>query len=352
VSSFHAALLDSCTLRQSVPSVHPRSSRQGLPVNRRVFISVMGGSVIAAPLAAEAQPARKSRLVGILEPGRSPGFASGVRTHLADLGWTMRYEARYAEGHPERFPALAADLVRLNVDLLLTVGSHATKAAKDTTATIPIVFIGVAAPLRARVVMSLARPGGNVTGATDQIGDLPSKILQLITDVSPRSSRIGIIEDFTNPSENDEGRAQFDRMVQQHGLTVIRADARTPDDIDAAFRVLVRDRVGALIVATTPALAFDRNRVASLAMQHRLPTIGYGRVWVEAGLLMSYYPDVSELLRQAADYVDRILKGARPADLPVVQPTRFELILNLKTARTLGLTVPQSLLVRADQVID
>jgi len=321
-------------------------------MNRRVFISVMGAIVVAAPLAAEAQPARKSRLVGILEPGRSPGFASVVRTHLADLGWTMRYEERYAEGHPERFPALAADLVRLNVDLLLTVGSHATKAAQDTTTTIPIVFIGVAAPLRARVVMSLARPGGNVTGLTDQIGDLSTKILQLITDVSPRSSRIGILEDFTNPSENDGGRAQFDRMAQQHGLTVIRADARTPDDIDAAFRMLVRERVGALIVATTPALVFDRNRVASLAMQHRLPTIGYGRGWVEAGLLMSYYPDLSELLRQAADYVDRILWGARPADLPVVQPTRFELILNLKTARTLGLTIPQSLLVRADQVID
>jgi len=264
----------------------------------------------------------------------------------------MRYEERYAEGHPERLPALAADLVRLNVDLLLTVGSHATKAAKDTTTTIPIVFIGVAAPLRARVVMSLARPGGNVTGTTDQIGDLSTKILQLITDVSPRSSRIGILEDFTNPSENDAGRAQFDRMAQQHGLTVIRADARTPDDIDAAFRKLVRERVGALIVATTPALVFDRNRVASLAMQHHLPTIGYGRGWVEAGLLMSYYPDLSELLRQAADYVDRVLRGARPADLPVVQPTRFELILNLKTARTLGLTIPQSLLVRADQVID
>ena len=320
-------------------------------MDRRVFL-MMGGIVVAIPPAAAAQQARKSRLVGILEPGRPPGLVSAVRTRLADLGWTMRYEARYAEGHPERFPALAADLVRLNVDLLLTVGSHATKAAKDRTSTIPIVFIGVASPLGAGVVTSLARPGGNVTGATDQIGDLATKILQLITDVAPQSSRIGILEDFTNPSENDRGRAEFDRMAQQHGLAVIRADVRTPDDIDAAFRMLVRERVGALIVATTPALVFDRERVGSLAMRHHLPTIGYGRNWVEAGLLMSYYPNFSELLRQAADYVDRILKGARPADLPVVQPTGFALVLNLKTARALGLTIPHSLLVRADQVID
>ena len=169
---------------------------------------------LVAPLAAEAQQAPKSVRVGILEPDRPPGSVSAFRTRLADLGWTIQYESRYAEGRPERFPALAADLVRLDVNLLLTVGSHATKAAKDATATIPIVFIGVASPVEAGVVASLARPGGNVTGATDQLADLAGKVLQLITEAVPKSSRIGILQDSTNPSESTRGRALCARMSE------------------------------------------------------------------------------------------------------------------------------------------
>jgi len=321
-------------------------------VHRRSFVAALGGLIAAAPLAAMAQKAPKLHRVGILEPAGPPGSTAEFRARLADLGWTIQYESRYAEGRPERLGDLAADLARLNVDLILTLGTHATKAAKGATGAIPIVFVGVASPINARVVTSLARPGGNVTGATDQLADLATKVLQLIAEIAPKRTRIGVLEDFTNPSESDRGRGQFDRLAQQHGLTIARADVRTPDDVDTAFRTLARDRVEALIVGTTPALVFERERVARLAAQNHLPTIGYGRAWVEAGLLMSYYPSFSDLLRQAADYADRIFKGARPADLPVVQPTRFELLFNLKTAKAIGLRIPPSLLARADQLIE
>ena len=268
------------------------------------------------------------------------------------LGWTIQYQSRYAEGRPDRFPALAADLVRLSVDALLTFGSHATKAAKDATATIPIVFVGVASPIEAGLVASLAKPGGNVTGATDQLVDLTGKTLQLITETVPKSTRVGVLRDPTNPSDSARGREDFDKIAQQHGLTIVRVDVRTSDDIEPAFNMLSRERVGALLVGSTPALFNHRDRVAKLALQHRLPTIAYGRGWVDAGLLMSYSPNYSELFRQAADYVDRILKGAKPADLPVVQPTKFTLVISTKTATALGFTVPASLLQRADQVIE
>lgn len=284
----------------------------------RTAVFVLG--CLMVPLAAEAQQAPKSVRVGILEPDKAPGSVSAFRTRLADLGWTIQYESRYAEGRPERFPTLAADLVRLDVNVLLTVGSHAAKAAKDATVTIPIVFVGVASPIEAGVVASLARPGGNVTGATDQLADLAGKALQLISETVPKSSRIGVLQDSTNPSGSARGREDLDRMAQPRGLTIVRADVRAPDDVDAAFETLSRERVGALIVASTPALFHQRNRIAKLALQNRLPTISHGRFWVEAGLLMSYSPNRSDLLRQAADYVDRILKGANPADLPSCNP--------------------------------
>jgi putative ABC transport system substrate-binding protein len=300
----------------------------------------------------EAQQAPKSYRVGILEPDKPPGSVSAFRSRLADLGRTIQYESRYAEGRVERLPALAADLVRLDVNVLLTVGSHATKAAKDATATIPIVFVGVASPVTAGVVASLARPGGNVTGATDQLNDLAGKALQLITEAVPKSSRIGVLWDPTNPSGSARGWENYNQMAQQHGLTIVRAEVGAPDDVDAAFDTLSRQRVGALLVPSTPALLQQRDRVVKLALQNRLPTICYSRFWVERGLLMSYSPNFSDLLRQAADYVDRILRGAKPADLPVVQPTKFDLVINLKTAKTLGLTIPQSLLGRADQIVE
>ena len=315
-----------------------------------VFVLVLG--CLAVPLTPGAQEASKSYRVGILEPGKPPGSVSAFRTRLAELGWTIQYDSRYAEGRPERLAALAADLVRLEVNVLLTVGSHATRAAKDATATIPIVFVGVASPVAAGVVASLARPGGNVTGATDQLADLAGKMLQLITEAVPKRSRIGVLWDSTNPSVSARDWENYDRVAKQRGLTIVRADVRVPDDVDRAFHTLSRERVGALIVGSTPALVQQRDRVVKLALQNRLPTICYSRLWVEAGLLMSYSPNFADLSRQAADYVDRILKGAKAAELPVVQPTKFNLVINMKTATALGLTIPPSLLQRADQIVE
>jgi len=320
-------------------------------MERRAFVTGLA-ALLARPLAGEAQQAAKLYRIGILDPGEERRAFMPFRTRLADLGWTIQFESRFADGQPERLPALAAQLVRLNVDVLFTVGSSATRAAKDATATIPIVFVGVSSPIEAGVVASLARPGGNVTGATDQLGDLGGKRLQIITEIAPKASRIGSLTDLSNPSLSTRARDNFVKLAQQRGLTIIRADVRRPEDLDAAFVTLLHERAEALIVDMSPALVRQRDLVAKLALQNRLPTISGGPQMVEAGLLISYYPNWSGIYRQAADHVDRILKGAKPADLPVVQPTKFELGINLKTAKALGLTIPPSLLLRADQVIE
>jgi len=200
-------------------------------------------------------------------------------------------------------------------------------------------------------VASLARPGANVTGATDQLGDLQGKLLQLVSETVPHGSRIGMLTDFSNPGNTAGERAHFARIAQERGLAVIWADVRRPEDLDAAFATLSSGRVEALIVAVTPALLRERERVGKFAVHNKLPTISQGPGMVEAGLLMSYHPERADIWRQAADQVDRIFRGARPADLPVVQPTKFELVINLKTAKALGLTIPPSLLGRADEVI-
>ena len=324
--------------------------------SRRRFTAALAGGILAKPLAAEAQRAARSYVIGILDPGNPPTGPGptyiAFRNRLAELGRAIQIEARYADGQPERLPALAADLVRLNVDLLVPIGSHATKAAKDATTTVPIVFFGVSSPVAAGVVASLARPGANVTGATDQLGDLQGKLLQLLSETVPHGSRIGMLTDFSNPGNTAGERAHFARIAQERGLAVIWADVRRPEDLDAAFATLSSGRVEALIVAVTPALLRERERVGKFAVHNKLPTISQGPGMVEAGLLMSYHPERADIWRQAADQVDRIFRGARPADLPVVQPTKFELVINLKTAKALGLTIPPSLLARADEVIE
>jgi putative ABC transport system substrate-binding protein len=310
--------------------------------------------LFAAPLTLEAQHAAPRYRIGVLSPTALPPAFNVFRNRLTDLGYvegrTIQFESRNAEGHPERLPALAADLVRLKVDVLVTLGTQATNAAKQATSTIPIMFLGVASPVEAGIVMSLAQPGGNVTGATDQIVDLGGKVLQLVTEIAPKRSRIGFLGDFTSPGSIRMQKG-LDQQAQQIGMALVPINVRTPEDLDAAFATLSRERARALMVASTPALIQTRDRVATFAIQNRLPSIGYTRSMVEAGLLMSYGTSWSELAKRAAEYVDRILKGAHPAELPVVQPTAFEFIINLKTAKTLGLTIPPSLLGRADEVI-
>jgi putative ABC transport system substrate-binding protein len=313
-------------------------------------------NLVLAPLAAVGQQAGNVYRIGILAssppgPEASPG---PFRTRLAELGYTERtiqYEFRYAEGRPDRFPALAADLVRLKVNVIVTGGGFATKAAMEATTTIPIVFQGITSPVAGGYVASLARPGGNVTGVTDQGIDIGVKRLQLLSETVPKHSRIGWLVDFSIPDVVHEWQ-EVNKATQRLGIELVPVEVRRPEDLEPAFVTLSRERARAIFVRSTPALSHLRGQVAALALKNRLPTLGISRAHAEAGLLMSYGPLPGFLGRRAADYVDRILKGAKPADLPVEQPTRFELVINLKTAKALGLTIPQSLLLRVDQVIE
>jgi ABC-type uncharacterized transport system substrate-binding protein len=331
-------------------------------LTRTAVIAVLLLSVTSMTLApADAQPSKRTPVVGILgnTPPTTPQAAriwEGFGLRLRESGWvdekTIRIEWRWSDGRPERFPELAAELVRLGVDVLLTSGSPATKAAKEATGTIPIVFVGAADPVGAGYVASLASPGGNVTGVTNQLSDLTGKWLQLAQDMVPRLRHIAIMW-----SPVDAGSALSFKDSQDTyarlGIKLTSVPVTAPEDFPGGFEILSRERPDFLIVHPSPVLVRHRQRVAEFAVQNRLPTSTAFRVMTEDGsILMSYGPDVADLLRQAAGYLDRILKGARPADLPVEQPTKFELVINLKTAKALGLTIPPSLLQRADQVIE
>ncbi len=275
---------------------------------------------------------------------------------LRESGWaegeSVRFEMRFAAGRSERFPEQAAELVKLNVDVIVAAGSQATKAAMEATRTIPIVFIAVSHPIEAGFVQSLARPGGNVTGVTNQLSDLADKTLQLAREVAPRLSHVGIVWTPVDPG-SVRGLEDAQGRYPNLGIRVTSAPVRSPEDFEAAFEILSRERPDFLIVHPTPVVSQNRQRVAEFALRKRLPTITGYRAMVEDGsVMMSYGPDFADLFRQGGLYVNKILRGARTADLPVVQPTRFDLVINLKTAKVLGLTIPPSLLLRADQVIE
>jgi ABC-type uncharacterized transport system substrate-binding protein len=320
------------------------------------LVLVVGASM--TPPAARAQSTKRTAVIGVLVVGNTPESArnfDAFKQSVRESGWvdgeTVRLEWRFSEGRPERFPELAAELVRLKSDVIVAAGSQATKAAMGATATIPIVFLAAAEPVGAGFVASLARPGGRVTGVTNQFGDLPGKILQLAREVAPRLRHVGIV---WNP--NDPGSAlgfkKDQELCASLGIKVTSAPVRSPEDFEAAFEILSRERLDFLMVHPTPVVAVHRQRVAEFARRKRLATITYGRSLVEDGsLIMSYGPDNADIFRTAGLFVDKILKGFKPADLPVEQP-KFELVINLKTAKALGLTIPPSVLGRADQVIE
>jgi len=320
-------------------------------MGRREFIARTAIVTLVVPLAAEAKQEPKIYRVGILSTQKAPAgpVADPFATRLAELGRKIEYVPRYADLQLERLPALAADLVRLNVDVIFADGPFATKAARDATSLIPIVFAGGSFPVERGFVASLARPGGNVTGATDLTGEIQAKLIQFITETVPNRSRVGYLIDSLGYGVR--GKQRIDEMAQRRGLTIVWVTVKGPEDLDAAFDTLSRERAGALIVIVTPVLIAERDRVGRLALHHRLPTFTMGRGMIEAGLLMSYHADWSDVLRQAANQVDRILRGAKPADLPVVQPTKFEFLINMRTAKSLGLTIPPSVLLRADEVM-
>ena len=321
---------------------------------RRVFIRTMAAGLFAAPLAASAQPAGKIPRIGVLSPD-SPGplpLLDSFRQELRKLGYVegenIAIEYRFAGAKPERLPNLAAELVRLKVDVILTINTAASQAAKGATKTIPIVFTFVAEPVD--LVPSLAQPGGNITGLTTLTAELSAKRLELIKEALPGTSRVAFLWNSANLI-GTRGFKETERASRPLGIQLYALGLKGPDELQTAFKAASRERVGALFVWEDAVLIHLRTRVLDLAAKHRLPAAAQNREFVEAGGLLSYGSNLPDHFRRAAYYVDKILRGAKPADLPVEQPTKFELVINLKTAKALGLTIPQSLLQRADEVI-
>ena len=265
-------------------------------------------------------------------------------------GKNLAVEWRFADGKNERLPGLATELVQLKVDFILTAGEPPTGAAQKATTTIPIVMGNSIDPVGSGFVASLARPGGNITGLSSLLGDLGPKHFEMLRSMVPRLSRVAVLMNPTNP-----GHAMILKSVQtaaqKSGAKLLPVQARNPQEIESAFSTMARENAEAVIVANDGVFAQDQRRIAELAAQHRLPSVTLRREYAEAGGLMSYGPSFLDQYRRAASYVDKILKGAKPADLPVEQPTKFELVINGKTAKALGLKIPQSLMISADKVI-
>jgi len=324
-------------------------------MDRRGFIHTLAGGLLAAPLAAEAQRAGKVPRIGYLHMVSivSP-FLQMLGQGLRDLGYVedqdFAFEYRSADGKVERLPTLAADLVHLNVDLIVTTTAPAARAAKEATTTIPIVMVGVNYdPLALGYVASLARPGGNVTGLFFLHLDLLAKRLGVFKEMLPSVGRVAVLSD---PLSADQLK-QVEVVNRSLGFKLHPVELREPQlDVESAFRAAVRSRAEGLFVLETVNIFRERSQIAQLALKHRLPTSFAFREYVDAGGLASYGVNFPDMGRRAAIYVDRILKGAKPGDLPVEQATKFEFVINLKTAKALSLTIPPSLLQRADQVIE
>lgn len=321
-------------------------------------VTVLALALLAAFSAAEAQQPGKVPRIGYLSLASDTGIArdylAAFRDGLRALGHVdganIVIEPRHADGRRERLPELAGELIRLKVDVLVTFGS--ASAAKQATNTVPIVFIVEPDPVGTGLVASLAHPGGNITGISDSHADLVPKRLELLKEVVPRATRVGVLLNPANHNAPSQLKTAQDAGPAL-GLTVVPVEVKGParEDLDRAFATMGRERLAALLVLGDSALSIHRTRIAELAIKHRLPTAGTARAWAEGGLLMAYGANFIELFRRAATYVDIIVKGAKPADLPVEQPTTFNLVINLKTAKALGVTLPPSLLLRASEVI-
>jgi len=328
---------------------------------RRIGLAVvLALGLTLAPIAAGAQQTVKVPLLGILSPGSPPSEAvrqgSPFLAQLRELGWhegSIAVEPRYAEGSLERLPALAVELVRLHVDIIVTIGTPAAIAAKQATSTIPIVITsGVEDPVRLGLVASFARPGGNVTGSvTGGFEGLGGKRLELLKEVSPRLARLAVLYNPANPSHTIQS-PEYDAALKALGVQQQYVAVREAKELDHALAEIPKGMPDALLIATDPITAEHAKTIADFAVRSRLPTTAEASLFPEAGALMSYGASRSAQFRQAASYVDKILKGRKPADLPVERATKLELVINLKTAKAIGLTIPQMLLLRADQVIE
>ena len=322
------------------------------------FLVILTLSLLVAPRTAEAQQATHVHRIGRLSPG-SPtepnpnleAFRQGLRTLGYVEGQNLIMESRYAEGREERLPALAAELVRLQVEVIVAGGTSTIRAVQHATRTIPIVMAVSYDPVGRGLVASLARPGGNTTGVSSLGTELPGKRLELLKEMVPQSARVAVL---ANPAAGGYASVMHNltRAAQALGLHLRVVELRRAEELDTAFATMTREGVDALLVVPDRALMDGlRGRTVDLAATHRLPAMYDGREYVAAGGLISYGPSLLDMFQRAATYVDRILKGAKPADLPVAQPTKFELVINLKTAKALGLTIPPTILFQADEVI-
>ena len=328
-------------------------------ISRRAFTATIAGGLITRPLVVGAQPAQKAPRVGVLllfgTPGQPNPLVDAFRGGLRDLGYvegqTVLIDYRWAEGQEQRLTDHAADLVRLKVAVIVTPGTPATMAARAATRAIPIVMTNVGDPVGSGIVASLARPGGNITGLSLLDADLDGKRIELLKEAVPHLSRLAILW-----SANDPGMTlafgRVETAARALGLALQNLAVREPAEFPRAFEAAGAGRAEALFVTAQPFTNQHRAQILDLVAKHRLPAIYTLRSFVDAGGLMSYGPSQADQYRRAATYVDRILKGAQPADLPVEQPTKFELVINLRAARALGLTIPAGLLQRADQVIE
>jgi putative tryptophan/tyrosine transport system substrate-binding protein len=319
-------------------------------MDRRAFVTGLG-AVLAAPLVAAAQPTKTISRIGVLtDLGWEP-----LREGLRDLGYmegkNITFEARRSEGQSEQWPTLVAELVRGKVDVIVTQGTPATLAAKRATTTIPIVMVGTGDPLTTGLVASLAQPGGNVTGSTQLGAGLAAKRLEILKETVSNLSRVAFL---WNPANLDQKSHFHEAQIGARSLNVAlqSVEVRNREELESAFTAMMRERPSALLMTGDSVHQRVIDKIITFVSKNRLPAMYQLKENVEHGGLMSYGANVPELLRRASDYVDKILKGAKPADLPVQQPTKFELVINLKTAKALGLTIPPSLLLRADQVVE
>jgi putative tryptophan/tyrosine transport system substrate-binding protein len=318
-------------------------------------LSVIAFVLVVAGAVAQAQQPASIHRIGILSISGSvfPARVEAFRRRLRELGYiegqNIVFEYRYAEGKQDRYPELAAELVRLKVDVLVTAGTPAARAAKNATATIPIVFAGASDPLGTGIVSSLAQPGGNITGLSLMVPDLDGKRLELLKETVPQVARVAFL--WQPGGRGNLRLTDMEAATKALGVKLLSLEVRSLDDFEGAFARAKKERAQALITTTGGRINTQQRQVLDFAAKNRLPAIYHYSEFVEAGGLMSYGPDNTDIWRRAADFVDKILKGAKPADLPVEQPKKFEFIINLKAAKQIGLTIPETVLFRADKVI-
>ena len=332
-------------------------------MRRREFIKLVGGAAAAWPLSVNAQPSAKIPRIGLMVTGSLESLEARVqldafRQGLRQLGYTegrnIAIEYRGADGRIERFPNLAAELVRLEVDLIFAANTRAALAARQATSTIPIVSAVMGDPVEDGLVASLAQPGGNVTGLTFLAPELTAKRMQLLKDALPNVSRVAALWHPGAYGERtmDDMLKATESAAQTLGVQLQLIEVRAAGELERAFSTMMKERAEALFLFPTPMLFLARRRIIELAATNRLPSVSQAREFVELGGLIAYGANINDLFRRSTVYVDKILKGAKPADLPVEQPTRFELVINLKTAKTLGIDLPLGLMIRADEMIE